>query len=181
MNLSQFDLNQLLALDALLEEKSVSHAARRMYLTPSAMSRALRRLQESFDDKLLVPINGRKMVLTPMAEKLRNPVRQILLQVKGIRAHRPNFEPALARRTIVLCASDYIVTTLLRAVIRRLASEAPAVKLHVVQNNSLWADQLERGDVDLTVIPKTYALPNYPKDTLFSDPYCCISLSLIHI
>ena len=72
MDFSQFDLNLLVTLDALLTEKNVTHAGVRVHLSQSATSGALSRLRDFFHDDLLVPV-GRKMVLTPLAEELERP------------------------------------------------------------------------------------------------------------
>ena len=82
MNLQRFDLNLLVALDALLTEKNVTRAGRRMNLSQSAMSGALARLRGFFQDELLVTV-GRRMVLTPLADDLVQPLRDVLLQVHG--------------------------------------------------------------------------------------------------
>ncbi|QJW83756.1 LysR family transcriptional regulator [Ramlibacter terrae] len=76
----RIDLNLLIALDALLAERSVTRAAERMHMTQSAMSGVLARLREYFDDQLLVPV-GRAMHLTPRAESMIQPVRDIILKV----------------------------------------------------------------------------------------------------
>lgn len=85
MDLGGLDLNLLVALDALFAEKSVSRAGDRLHLSQSATSGALARLREVFRDPLLVPV-GRKMVLTPVAESLVEPVRTFLLQAEAIQA-----------------------------------------------------------------------------------------------
>ena len=82
LNLYRFDLNLLVTLDALLAEKNVTRAGMRMNLSQSAMSGALARLRDFFQDELLVPM-GRKMVLTPLAEDLVQPVRDVLLQIQA--------------------------------------------------------------------------------------------------
>ncbi len=92
METSQFNLNLLIALDALLAEKNVTRAGARVHLSQSAMSGALNRLREFFNDELLVQV-GRKMILTPLAEDLAGPVRDILLQVRATISTRPNFDP----------------------------------------------------------------------------------------
>ena len=72
--LSSINLNLLVALDALLQTRSVSDAARRTRVTTSAMSHSLSALRQLFDDPLLVRVGGR-MALTPQAEALREPLR----------------------------------------------------------------------------------------------------------
>src|SRR6476469_8837144 len=80
MDLHVFDLNLLVALDALLAERSVTNAGRRVHLSQSAMSGVLARLRHAFNDKLLVASRG-GMTLTPLAESLVDPVRSILEQI----------------------------------------------------------------------------------------------------
>jgi LysR family nod box-dependent transcriptional activator len=82
MDLHLFDLNLLVALDALLAERNVTRAGNRLNLSQSAMSGALARLRHYFRDDLLVQA-GRQMMLTPVAEGLVEPVRDILLRVRG--------------------------------------------------------------------------------------------------
>src|SRR5579871_1564223 len=112
MQLSHLDLNLLVALDALLTECSITAAGRRVHLTQSAMSGALGRLREFFNDDLLTPV-GRKMVRTAMGESLAEPVREILLQIKETIASIPAFDPATSKRRFSLMMSDYVATVLL--------------------------------------------------------------------
>ena len=107
MKLSQFDLNLLVALDALLTEKNVTHAGMRIHLSQSATSAALARLRSFFQDQLLVPVGG-KMVLTPVAQGLVKPVRNLLLQAQATIATETSFRsgdvtPAFLCRRIRLC------------------------------------------------------------------------------
>src|SRR6201996_6890361 len=74
MNLNRLDLNLLVALDVLLCERSITHAAERLNLSPSATSGALARLRLYFDDELLTQI-GRRMMPTPLGESLQASVR----------------------------------------------------------------------------------------------------------
>src|SRR5215813_13766547 len=97
MHFEQLDLNLLVALDALLRERSITAAGVRVHLTQSAMSGALSRLREFFGDELLVQV-GRKMVPTPLGESLEQPVRAILLQVKSTINSLPQFDPATSNR-----------------------------------------------------------------------------------
>jgi DNA-binding transcriptional LysR family regulator len=105
MDLHLFDLNLLVALDALLTERNVTRAGNRLNLSQSAMSGALARLRHYFRDELLVPV-GRQMVLTPVAEGLVGPVRDILLQIRGTLGSKPQFEPSTATRHMSLAVSD---------------------------------------------------------------------------
>ena len=87
MRFNRLDLNLLVALDALLTDKNVTHAARRLNMSQSATSGLLARLRDYFGDALLVQV-GRTMVLTPMAVNLAGSVRDVLLQIQSTIAVR---------------------------------------------------------------------------------------------
>lgn len=143
------DLNQLRALDALLTERSVTGAARRLGLTQPAMSHALSRLRETLGDPLLVR-SGRGMALTPRAEALAPRLRLALRGLEdAVRAELP-FDPASARRSFRVAAADYAELVLLPALIPRLEREAPGVDLWMRRP----VDELEAlvdSDTDLVV------------------------------
>src|SRR5215470_9188357 len=103
VDLNQFDLNLLVALDALLTEKGVTRAGSRMHLSQSAMSGALARLRRAFDDDLLVPI-GRRMDLTPLGRELVQPVRDILLQIRNTMTTRARFDGVTSDRHFSVAA-----------------------------------------------------------------------------
>lgn len=92
MKLSQFDLDLLVTLDALLTEKNVTRAGMRIHLSQFATSAALARLRNFFQDQLLVPVGG-KMVPTPVAQGLVKPVRDLLLQAQATIATQARFDP----------------------------------------------------------------------------------------
>ena len=81
MQLNRFDLNLLIALDALLHEKNVTRAAERVFVSQPAMSAALQKLRDYFNDQLLVRV-GRDMELTPRGLSLVEPVREALLRIQ---------------------------------------------------------------------------------------------------
>src|SRR5215468_4155230 len=112
MHFHQLDLNLLVALDALLVERNITEAGKRVHLTQSAMSGALARLRQYFGDELLVQV-GRKMVPTPLGESLIEPVREILIKVKTTIETRPGFDPAASTRRFSLMMSDFCATVLM--------------------------------------------------------------------
>ena len=135
MNLHLFDLNLLVTLDALLAEKNVTRAGMRMNLSQSAMSGALARLRDFFQDELLVPM-GRKMVLTPLAEDLVQPVRDVLLQIQATVATKPHFEPATSTRHFTLAVSDYVTSVLMIDFIYLLLSKTRIIAANSPQENT---------------------------------------------
>jgi LysR family transcriptional regulator, nod-box dependent transcriptional activator len=174
MRLDRFDLNLLVILDALLEERNVTKASQRVHIGQSAASGALARLREYFGDELLVPV-GRRLVLTPLAEGLVMPVRDILLRTRATIARKPGFDPASAERRFLICASDYAAIVLLANTVRRLASEAPGVVLDIRSPMHNAYEVFERGDIDLLIMPEPYmsAFPE-PKIRLFDDTHVCM-------
>ncbi len=174
MRLDRFDLNLLVVLDALLEERNVTKASQRVHIGQSAASGALARLREYFGDELLVPV-GRRLVLTALAESLVVPVRDTLLQARATIARKPGFDPATAERRFLICASDYATTVLLAKTVQRVANEAPSVVLDIRSPMPRALEVFERGDIDLLVMPEPYmsAFPE-PKTRLFEDSHVCM-------
>lgn len=174
LQLSHLDLNLLVALDALLTECSITGAGRRIHLTQSAMSGALGRLREYFHDELLTPV-GRKMVRTALGERLAEPVRAILLNIKETINLAPTFDPATSNRTFSLMMSDYVSTILMPAVLRQAQAMAPQVRFEILSNDfSHPMEILERADIDFVIMPNFYLHKSHPSAPLFSDSYVCV-------
>ena len=112
MRFNKLDLNLLVALDHLLHLRSVSGAAARMNMTQSAMSNALLRLREYFDDDLLVKI-GRRLELTPRGESRKDAVRDVLVRVEWTIATTSEFDPGRSDRQFTILVSDYTLATLI--------------------------------------------------------------------
>lgn len=179
MPLHRFDLNLLIALDALLREKNVTRAAERLYVTQPSMSGALQRLRDYFGDQLLVRV-GRELELTPKAQSLLKPVREILLLTQHTLEIEPTFDPATARRKFTLMMSDYCNIVFLPHLTARLAREAPGVQFHVEDISGSTYASLESGEVDLCIIPDDARLfgpvdfaSNLERTPLFADRWVC--------
>jgi DNA-binding transcriptional LysR family regulator len=142
------DLNLLITLDVLLTEGNVARAAKRLHLSPSAMSRALARLRETVGDPLLVRA-GRGLVPTPRALELRERVGQLVHDTGEVL--RPAQAPDLAQvtRTFTLRTSDGFAETFGPALIARVAAQAPGVRLRFVQKPDKDSTPLRDGEVDL--------------------------------
>jgi len=173
MRFGRLDLNLLVALDALLTERSVSLAAEKLFLSQSATSSALGRLREYFEDELLV-VKGRHMIPTARAEELIEPVRAVLEQIRSTITVAPPFDPATAERQIGIMASDYSTQVLLAEVLAGLEKEAPNIRFEIQAMNDNPVDLLERGYVDL-LLTLDYALsPDHPSRFLFEDDFVII-------
>ena len=155
MDLHGFDLNLLVALDALLAEKSVTNAGRRVHLSQSAMSGVLARLRHALNDKLLVASRG-GMTLTPLAESLIEPVRSILEEIHRTIIVNVPFDPATSRRVFTIAASDYAVTVLLTDALRRVGRDAPGVTVVIIPLRERTPESEDLG-LDLVIVPKAYA------------------------
>ncbi|WP_242526320.1 LysR family transcriptional regulator [Novosphingobium sp. KA1] len=170
MRFGRLDLNLLVALDALLTERSVSLAADKLCLSQSATSSALGRLREYFGDELLV-VKGRHMILTARAEELIEPVRAVLEQIRSTITVAPPFDPATAERQIRIMASDYSTQVLLADAIAEISSEAPGIRFEIQPMHETPVDALERGYIDLLLTIDYAISTDHPSQILFEDDY----------
>lgn len=174
MRYKQLDLNLLVALDALLHERSISRAAERVFLSQPAMSNALARLREYFGDELLTPM-GRQMVLTPRAESLQQPVREILLRVDSAVVAPSSFDPATSIRSFSMLVSDFTTTVFMPQLLRELYRRAPGVQIHLRPQAHSPHQSLEEGEADFLIIPMQYVSSLHPCVPLFEDDYVVVS------
>jgi LysR family transcriptional regulator, nod-box dependent transcriptional activator len=173
MDLGGLDLNLLVALDALFAEKSVSRAGERLHLSQSATSGALARLRDVFRDQLLVPV-GRKMVLTPVAEALVEPVRDFLLQAEAILNNNPVFDPGSSTRKFRILMSDYVEAVLMAEALPRIGQFAPGIRFEFISNVEGAFDALDRGEIDLSIGPTIRLSSEHPSEPLFEDEFTCV-------
>ena len=152
MNLAGLDLNLLVALDALLEEASVSRAAKRLGIGQPAASHALGRLRELFGDRLLVR-SGRGMVRTPRAESLRVPLRRVLSGASSLLDREASFAPETSRRTFTMLCPD-LLGPVIPGLLDALRRDAPHVRLDVgPRGNAMAAMEAGQADIALTPAP----------------------------
>ncbi len=142
------DLNLLVTLDVLLAEGSVARAAKRLRLSPSAMSRALARLRETTGDPLLVRA-GRGLVPTPRAVELRERVGQLVQDAVSVLRPAAKLDLQQLVRTFTLRTSDGFVENFGPGLIARVAEDAPGVRLRFVQKTDKDSASLRDGTVDL--------------------------------
>ena len=131
VQLASINLNLLVALDALFDEKSVSEAAKRLSVTQSTISHQLNALRELFNDPLLTR-KGRAMVLTPRAERLVEPLRDALHGIERAVQGALVFDPATSTRSFRIAMPDLTAATILPTFLQRIEKEAPGVCVDVV-------------------------------------------------
>lgn len=173
MRFQRLDLNLLVALDVLMQEKSVSLAADRLCLSQSATSSALGRLRDYFGDELLV-MKGRSMVLTARAEELIEPVRAVLDQIRTTIAIAPPFDPATSDRQVRIMASDYSTQVLLAGALAALEQHAPGMRFEIQPMGDSPIDVLERGQIDLLLTIDIAISADHPSQVLFEDDYVVV-------
>ena len=165
------DLNLLVTLDVLLSEVNVTRAARRLRLSPSAMSRALARLRETTGDPLLVRA-GRGLVPTPRALELRARVSQLVQDAQSVLrpAEIPDLQHLL--RTFTLRTSEGFAENFGPDLIARTSLEAPGVRLRFVQKLDKDSAPLREGSVDLeTGVIANMMGPELRTQALFRDRF----------
>ncbi len=171
VNISNFDLNLLRVLDALLRERNVSRAAERLALSQPAVSNALSRLRELLGDPLLVRV-GRAMQPTPRALDLETPIRAALKQIEQSLVIGEGFDPARSRQRFNIALTDYVELLCMPRLLQQLAEEAPGVKVAVRHlSPSLPAAALDQGELDLLLgrferIPSRFSSRRWMSETV---------------
>jgi DNA-binding transcriptional LysR family regulator len=173
MRFKNLDLNLLVALDTLIRVRNVSRAADEMFITQSAMSNALGRLRDYFDDPLLIQV-GRGMELSPLAVTLEQPLRDIIVRIETAVVSTPSFSPQQSTRSIGLVVSDYTLHTLIPPFLRRVAAQAPGIRIDLKPQQNFPHLLLERGEADLLVAPTMFCSTNHPMEELFKDEFCAV-------
>jgi LysR family nod box-dependent transcriptional activator len=174
MRFHGLDLNLLVALDALLTHQNVTRAAEQLNLSQSALSGALARLREHFDDELVVPI-GRRMEPTPLARTLAEPLHEILLKTKSLVTATPTFDPQTSNRRISIIASDYSTEIFLLDLLTDVAREAPGIKIALEEHTTETFERFNRGEINLRIVPKCFAFEGHPHERLFDEKYVCVA------
>jgi DNA-binding transcriptional LysR family regulator len=174
MRMKQFDLNLLVALDALLSVKNTTHAGRRINRSQPAMSSALSRLRDHFEDDLLTQV-GRNLVPTPLGESLAAQVRDVLTRAEATLDARSVFNPDKAHRQFKLMMSDFVSTVLMSQVVQRAAAIAPGVGFDILPHEILPWESIEHGETELLIMPQEYLPEGLPREVLFTEQYVCVT------
>lgn len=165
-------LAHLRTLDCLLQLKNLSHAAERVGVSQSALSRQLAHLREAFDDPLLVR-QGRGYVLSEHAQTLIEPLRQVLEALHALRQPAV-FDPARCERRFCLAASDYVAEHMLPLLVAALEQEAPGVSIDFRTWQAGQYALLASGEIDLATTLFDESPPNLHGRLLGEDRAVCL-------
>lgn len=177
INLARIDLNLLVALDALLAERSVTRAAARVGLGQSAMSHNLARLRTLLGDELLTRAPD-GMRPTPRALALVDPVRVTLARIEALLSREEAFDPRTAERLFRIGLPDSVEVLLGPALLARLCAAAPGVRLRLHSTDRMQLfDELDADRLDLGVgLKRTYpeGRAHHKRRLLSTDSYLCM-------
>jgi DNA-binding transcriptional LysR family regulator len=167
------DLNLLLALGALLEDRNLTRAGERIGMSQPAMSAALARLRRHFGDELLER-EGRGYRRTVFGEHLLPTVREALWQMESTMQRSPRFHPAESDREFFIAVSDYAASVLADPLLRLVKEKAPRIRLNL---HPLPAELPNASHVlstdDLLIGPTGYDFPGR-RTELFRDRFVCV-------
>ena len=172
MKPSAMDTNLVVALDALLTERSVTRAALRLGVGQPAMSHSLARLRAYFKDPLLVP-RGRELLLSPKARKLAEAATQAVRALNAVFENAQQLDRA-APRDFAVASADLFSVRFFPAIVTRLSEEAPGVELEMRSLSGRASEQILSDEVDLAFgvfedVPSTIN-----QQHLFDDTFVCV-------
>jgi len=172
-NIRQADLNLLIALNVLLEERNVTRAADRLGLTQSAASRVLGRLRSTFDDPLFVR-TSRGLTPTKRALEIASPLREHLTGLEKLLLEQRDFDPATARRRFRIAAIDYVQATIVAPLLKKLETAAPLLDFEIRQPSAESERDLDAGVLDLSLTLQQPTGPGVVWTPLYHDDYVCV-------
>ena len=172
-DLRRIDVNLILVLDAILAEMNLTRAGEAVGMSQPAVSGALARLRQQFDDPLLIR-KGRQFELTPLAETLRPMVSEAMLEIQRTYELLPSFDPATSTRTFHIGATDYLLSQITGPLEKVLHEEAPHVN---IEFGALGFDQMVNAvDLlrrDVTIASTGIGIPG-KKQSLFIESFVCV-------
>ncbi len=170
MRFKGLDMNLLVAFDALLTTRSVVLASKQLNLSQPATSAALARLRDYFDDDLLVA-DSKQMHPTEAAQTLAPKVRQCLSAAQALVATSTAFDPSTYDRVFTLGASDFLIASVFAPLTKTLSRLAPQVRFKFVPPDGAASQGLDRGDIDLVILPVDFIRSSHPTELLFEESY----------
>lgn len=173
MHLERFDLNLLVAIDALLRHRNVTAAATELLITQSALSSALKRARQHFEDDILY-YDGQQMVPTPFGKELAKLVPELIARLRALTRMRAQNDPRKIQREFTIVASDYVAAVYISALCKALAQTAPGITISVVPFTNESIQKFKRGIVDFFIAPDFAAGDGFDKQLLFEETFQCV-------
>ncbi|MGH1353849.1 MAG: LysR family transcriptional regulator [Thalassovita sp.] len=173
MHLEKFDLNLLVAIEALMRHRNVTTAATELAITQSALSSALKRARQHFGDKILF-YDGQQMVPTPFGTELETVVPEMVAQLRGLTRMRSKTDLAQTKRRFTIVASDYVAAVYISQLSKILAQQAPGVTLTVIPFTQEAISMFQRGVVEFFIAPQFVTDDNNDAQLLFTDTFQCV-------
>ena len=174
INLRELDLNLLIALDVLITEASVTKAAERLNMSQSTMSYSLKRLRTILNDDILIR-TSREMEVTPYARQISDRIRQILVEIQSTLLEKETFNPATAKETFKIAASDYVEATIGLSLIKQLTTQAPGIRIRISnleKENVL--DTLDDNRIDIVINPGLPIKSWHVEENLYREEFVCV-------
>lgn len=171
--LFRVDLNLLVVLRTLLETRSVTRTAEQSRMSQPAVSRALRKLRQVFDDTLLVK-SGTIMRPTIRGSALLDPLQKALAEVAGVLADRPAFNPSTTDRTFRIATTDYGATVILPRLVDLMVTEAPHASIEIVPVDAQTFKNLGEINIDVALYSDNPVPPTLRARDLFRERFGCL-------
>ena len=179
IDLYRVNLNLLVALDILLQERNVTRAAEKLCLSQAAMSNNLKQLRTLFKDKLLIPERN-QLVLTSYAKKLQQKLHSVLEELDSIIKTGQSFDPATCNRMFKIGTTDYFASIIYPKLMPILEREAPNIKINTIALTQMYtAEPFEKEEFDIG-IGRMSPLPSFIRKELLMKESCVCLLNAQH-
>ena len=174
MNLKETDLNLFIAFDVIYTEKNLTKAGQVLGITQPAVSNALSRLRELFDDELFIR-TSKGMIPTPVANQIINDVRSALSLIQNTISDTEKFDPSTADMTFKISIGDSSEYRLLPLLIKELAEVAPKIKVETYLTPRKDAPrELASGTIDFSIDPPVHSDPHLKHEKIYEEDYVMI-------
>ena len=174
MNLKETDLNLFIAFDVIYTEKNLTKSGQVLGITQPAVSNALSRLRELFDDELFIR-TSKGMIPTPVANQIINDVRSELSLIQNTISETEKFDPSTADMTFKISIGDSSEYRLLPLLIKELAEVAPKIKVETYLTPRKDAPrELASGTIDFSIDPPVHSDPHLKHEKIYEEDYVMI-------
>jgi DNA-binding transcriptional LysR family regulator len=167
-----FDLGQLEVLEILLQEQSVSKAAARLHLTPSAVSRSLSKIRAALGDDILTQA-GRGLVLTQRGSEMKSKVRRMADEARALFTERTAFDPASMKRTFLIRTNDYLINVLGAELMTKVRGLAPLSTICFLGEGLEDVESYRNDQIEFDLGAPGTMGPELITTTLFKEVHVC--------